>query len=153
MYLCGLLVVRYGYSSYPFIEVADALNAINLGSLNMSTNRDNGFIICIASLSFSFLLQLGKFVSITWKSHKSTLLVSIQLSISFLYDIHLTHNLFDSWFLNKLLIWSLRMYDMWSKLMRLIPAIHKKNLIGFISVFQKIVPKSNNINENISSFN
>eukprot|EP00105_Crassostrea_gigas_P015716 XP_011432797.1 PREDICTED: uncharacterized protein LOC105332055 [Crassostrea gigas] len=41
----------------------------------MSTNRDNGFIICIASLSFSFLLQLGKFVSITWKSHKSTLLI------------------------------------------------------------------------------
>lgn len=89
VYLCGLLVVRYGYSSYPFIEVADALNAINLGSLNMSTNRDNAIIICIAFLSFSFLLQLSKFVSITWKSHKSTLLVSIQLSISRNYK-HLT---------------------------------------------------------------
>lgn len=87
LYLCGLLVVRYGYSSYPVIDVADALNAIKLGSLNMSSNRDNAIIICLASLLFSFFLQLGKFVSIAWLSPKSTLLVSIQF-----FEIEMIYN-------------------------------------------------------------
>lgn len=42
----------------------------------MSSNWDNAIIICLVSLSFSFSLQLGKLVSITWQSPKWTLLVS-----------------------------------------------------------------------------
>lgn len=68
--------MRYGYTTGHSVHVADVLNGITLGSLRMSSHWDNAIIICLVSLSFSFALQLGKFVFITWQSPKWTLLVS-----------------------------------------------------------------------------
>nr|XP_034307957.1 uncharacterized protein LOC105340078 isoform X3 [Crassostrea gigas]XP_034307961.1 uncharacterized protein LOC105340078 isoform X3 [Crassostrea gigas] len=75
LFFCGLLGVRYGYTTGHSVHVADVLNGITLGSLRMSSHWDNAIIICLVSLSFSFALQLGKFVSITWQSPKWTLLI------------------------------------------------------------------------------
>lgn len=75
LYFCGLLVVRYGYTTGNSLHVADVLNGITFESLRMSSNWDNAIIICLVSLSFSFSLQLGKLVSITWQSPKWTLLI------------------------------------------------------------------------------
>nr|XP_022337859.1 uncharacterized protein LOC111133618 isoform X2 [Crassostrea virginica] len=75
LYFCGLLIVRYGSSSYPFIEVEDVLSAIRLGPRTMTENRDNAIFIGLTSLSVSFFLQLGKFAAYYIKSSRVKLLI------------------------------------------------------------------------------
>ncbi|XP_062588282.1 uncharacterized protein LOC134249945, partial [Saccostrea cucullata] len=70
---CGLLVIRYGYSSYKLLR--RIMDAISLGPLNMSTNRDNTILMMLAVTSFSFFLQVGKFISLGLQKPKATLLI------------------------------------------------------------------------------
>lgn len=85
--VCGLLVIRYGYSSFTLLR--KILDGITLGSLNMAANRDNSILMTLVGLSFSFFLQIGKFISLGLQKPKVTLLVIKNIiffiSISILY--------------------------------------------------------------------
>ncbi|XP_048730673.2 uncharacterized protein LOC125647885 isoform X2 [Ostrea edulis] len=71
--VCGLLVIRYGYSSFTLLR--KILDGITLGSLNMAANRDNSILMTLVGLSFSFFLQIGKFISLGLQKPKVTLLI------------------------------------------------------------------------------